>query len=142
VRRSLLFWTTLCAAVVVGLFVIKHRVQSLEEKLTALNAEIISDQNAIQVLEAEWAYLNQPARLEELSRRLLGMDAPRPEQTRLLEDFLKEVAPRPEAPAEAGATEVAAAPTPGRRPERKTMPAPVQDEDWLTPIMAKLKKTQ
>ena len=141
-RRSLLFWTTLCAAVVFGLFVIKHRVQSLEEKLTTLNAEIISDQNAIQVLEAEWAYLNQPARLEELSRRLLGMDAPRPEQTRLLREFLNDVAPPPETPADAGATEVADAPTPKRRPERRTLTTPVQDEDWLTPIMAKLKKTQ
>ena len=141
-RRSLLFWTALCTAVVVGLFVIKHRVQSLEEKLTTLNAEIISDQNAIQVLEAEWAYLNQPARLEELSRRLLGMDAPRPEQTRLLKEFLKDVAPAVETPADTGATEVADAPTPKRRPERRTLPAPVQDVDWLTPIMAKLKKTQ
>ena len=141
-RRSLLFWTALCSVVVVGLFVIKHRVQSLEEKLTTLNAEIISDQNAIQVLEAEWAYLNQPARLEELSRRLLGMDAPRPEQTRLLEDFLKDVAPPAGTPADAGATEVADAPTPKRRPERRALPAPVPDEDWLTPIMAKLKKPQ
>ena len=72
-RRSTLLWSTLCLAVVIGLFVVKHRVQDLEDRLHALNAEILADRDATQVLEAEWSYLNQPARLEALSRKLLGM---------------------------------------------------------------------
>ena len=80
-RRSTLLWSVLGIAVVVGLFVIKHRVQDLEHRLHALNAEIITDRNATQVLQAEWSYLNQPTRLETLSKRLLGMEVPDAEQT-------------------------------------------------------------
>ena len=75
-RRSTLLWSVLAFAVVIGLFAVKHRVQTLEDSLHALNAEIIADRDAIQVMQAEWSYLNQPARLEALSKRLLGMDAP------------------------------------------------------------------
>ena len=80
-RRSTVLWSVLCIAVVIKLFVVKHRVQDLEDRLRALNAEILSDRDATQVLEAEWSYLNQPARLESLSRKLLGMEPPSAGQT-------------------------------------------------------------
>ena len=41
-RQSTLLWSVLGLAVVIGLFVVKHRVQDLEDRLHALNAEIIS----------------------------------------------------------------------------------------------------
>ena len=87
VRRTTLLWSLLSVAVVVGLFVIKHRVQDLENQLHALNAEILADRDATQVLEAEWSYLNQPARLEALSRKLLGMKPPTADQTVTMEEF-------------------------------------------------------
>ncbi|MBT5648081.1 MAG: energy transducer TonB, partial [Rhodospirillaceae bacterium] len=69
-RRSTLLWSALAISVVIGLFAVKHRVQTLEDRLHALNTDIITDRDAIQVMEAEWSYLNQPARLEALSKRL------------------------------------------------------------------------
>ena len=39
-RRSTLLWSVLCISVVIGLFVMKHRVQDLEDRLQALNAKI------------------------------------------------------------------------------------------------------
>ena len=87
VRRTTLLWSLLSVAVVVGLFIIKHRVQDLEDQLHALNAEILADRDATQVLEAEWSYLNQPARLEALSRKLLGMKPPTADQTVTMEEF-------------------------------------------------------
>ncbi|CAN0409851.1 unnamed protein product, partial [Discosporangium mesarthrocarpum] len=92
-RRSTLLWSVLAISVVIGLFVVKHRVQTLEDRLHALNAEIITDRDAIQVMQAEWSYLNQPARLEALSKRLLGMDAPSSTQTVSMQELLDQSAP-------------------------------------------------
>ena len=139
-RRSTLFWSVLCLAVVIGLFVVKHRVQDLEDRLHTLNAEILSDRDATQVLEAEWSYLNQPARLESLSRKLLGMEPPSADQTLTLDEFRLQVTP----PAEEG-TEIADV-TPAEK--RKPVPAPKvspgkpDTDDWLKPILAKMKKEQ
>lgn len=172
-RRSLFFWTVLCATVVVGVFVIKHRVQALEDRLRGLNAEIISDQNSIRVLDAEWSFLNQPARLEQLSRKLLDMESPQPGQTMTMADFLQREdalkgdkdgadkkagkntrdrnkdaeknreAPHRSAPAPRAA-QVAerAAPVPVPLPAPPPPPARHDDEDWLKPILAKLKRPQ
>ena len=126
-RRSTLLWSVLGIAVVIGLFVVKHRVQDLEDRLHALNAEIITDRDAIQVLQAEWSYLNQPARLEALGKRLLGLETPVVAQTVSMQELLHQAA-----------TEE----TPDTRIAKKSAPAPDQSDDWLTPILAKLKKTQ
>lgn len=73
IRRSTIIWTVLLVAVATGLYVLKNRVQDLEDRLQRLDREIVAEQETIHVLKAEWAYLNQPARLEDLARRHLGM---------------------------------------------------------------------
>lgn len=62
-------------AVVAGgvLFGIAFEVSALEERLTVLNKQITQDRDTIHVLRAEWSYLNQPERLEDLSRRYLEL---------------------------------------------------------------------
>ena len=40
----------------------KYDVQALERELTQLDAKILRHQEAIHVLKAEWAFLNEPAR--------------------------------------------------------------------------------
>jgi hypothetical protein len=161
-RRSTLIWAVLCTAAVIGLFVIKHEVQVLEERLQAYNAEIISDQEAMQVLQAEWAYLNQPSRLEALSTRLLGMEPPASGQTLTFGEFMDRVkaeedaearqasakkgAPaRPSAPDAVAVRAVSEKPSarPAQTPVKALTPAPQEeDADWLKPILAKLKQTQ
>jgi hypothetical protein len=143
-RRSTLLWSVLCIAVVIGLFVVKHRVQDLEDRLHALNAEILSDRDATQVLEAEWSYLNQPARLEALSRKLLGMEPPTAEQTLTLDEFRLQTAP-----AEQEGTAIADI-LPMKKPVAKAAPTTSpkipkgkpDTNDWLKPILAKMKKEQ
>ena len=126
-RRSTLLWSVLAISVVIGLFVVKHRVQALEDRLHALNAEIITDRNAVEVMQAEWSHLNQPARLEALSKRLLGMAAPDSAQIVSMQEFLNHSTTKP---------------VPIQKPlPPKAMPVP-EDNDWLKPILAKLKKTQ
>lgn len=145
-RRSTLLWSVLAISVVIGLFVVKHRVQTLEDRLHALNAEIITDRDAIQVMQAEWSYLNQPARLEALSKRLLGMDAPVAAQTVSMQELLEKSAP--EQNDQAVLTEFitkkkpAAKPAPVRKRTPVLTPPTSDDEDWLKPILAKLKKSQ
>lgn len=55
------------------LFAVSFEVSALDERLIVLNEEITRDREAIHVLRAEWAYLNQPERLEGLSRRYLDL---------------------------------------------------------------------
>lgn len=145
-RRSTLLWSVLAISVVIGLFVVKHRVQTLEDKLHALNAEIITDRDAIQVMQAEWSYLNQPARLEALSKRLLGMDAPAATQTVSMQELLEQSAPEQPDAALPTAITLKKKPVAKPAPARKQAPAPAppasDSEDWLKPILAKLKKSQ
>jgi hypothetical protein len=73
IRLGAILWLSFAVVAGVGLFQVKYEVQALEEKLTSLHRQILSDQKAIHVLRAEWSYLNEPARLTELSRRHLDM---------------------------------------------------------------------
>lgn len=129
-RRSTLIWTVLGVTVVVGLFVVKHEVHELENRLQALNAEIISDRDAVQVLQAEWAYLNQPSRLEALGTRLLGMESPSAGQTLSLADFLDRNAEPPAGSTQTEGTLVAARkPAPPAAPAAAPAPARVPAQE-------------
>lgn len=74
----------LAGALGVGLFFIKHRVKEQEARLSELNREIQSGQEAIHVLKAEWSYLNDPARLRQLSEKYLDMKVMGPSQVTTL----------------------------------------------------------
>jgi hypothetical protein len=63
----------LAAGAGAALFHISFDVSALDDRLTALNRGIVADQEALHVLRAEWAFLNQPARIEELSQRYLDL---------------------------------------------------------------------
>ncbi|WP_188259139.1 cell division protein FtsL [Azospirillum tabaci] len=71
--KSALFWGGLIAAAGFVLFETSYEVQELEEKLGSLNRKIMVEQEAIQVLKAEWSFLNDPTRLETLSREHLAL---------------------------------------------------------------------
>lgn len=138
-RRGTLIWSVLGVAVVVGLFAVKSRVQSLEESLQHLNARIIADREAIQVQEAEWSFLNRPARLETLGRGMLGLEPVAAGQRVTIEEFANR-----NATTENGTLHLADsadAPPANARPKVKPAPPP-EPEDWLKPILAKLKRAQ
>jgi hypothetical protein len=50
-----------------------HRVKAQEQQIAALKTQIAREAEAIRVLKAEWSYLNQPERLQALSRRHLAL---------------------------------------------------------------------
>lgn len=79
-RLPTILWIALVAAMGAGLFVMKYSVKDLEDRLNRINREIVTDQEAIHVLKAEWAHLNRPDRLDELARRYLELEPVRASQ--------------------------------------------------------------
>lgn len=75
-RPAQLVWIPLVVGVGVSMFLLKYKVQALEDELVAKQAQVVRDRGAIRVLEAEWTYLNDPERLRELSAQYLGFGAP------------------------------------------------------------------
>lgn len=75
-RAAGLMWLPLVIGVGVSMFLLKYKVQDLENELVAKQAQIMRDRSAIRVLEAEWTYLNDPERLRELSTAYLGFAPP------------------------------------------------------------------
>ena len=73
IGRGTLLWLTLAIVAGAGLFHVSYRVQSLEEELTQVNHDILSEQETLHLLRAEWSYLNEPTRLAELTRRHLAL---------------------------------------------------------------------
>lgn len=133
-KRFVIFcWLVAGSVTALILFQIKAEVQTLEQEIDQAQRRILSDQEAVHILEAEWSYLNSPARLAALAERHLGMapipaerivgfnDLPLPEAPEGEEDMRPEDGELPSAPtlvkAPAGpATAVPAATAGGLQP--------------------------
>ncbi len=75
------------ASAALFLFHIKQEVREMEEELDLVQRDILRHQEAIQVLEAEWSYLNRPARLAELAVRHLELQPLRARQFVRIDDL-------------------------------------------------------
>ena len=82
------FAIALLLVVSYGLYQLKYSVESLRERATALDRQIVVDEDSIDVLQAEWALLTQPQRLQKLSGRFLDLTPMQPEQIALLPDLI------------------------------------------------------
>lgn len=150
IRRSTLMWTAMAVLVGTGLFLVKHRVQALEDRLAALNHDIAEDREAIHVLNAEWAYLNRPERLEDLGRRLLGYEPAPAAQMARLDDLENRLAAPQDEPKTAKVAAPAETIEAVKRPRRKAKAAPTRqadtararksDMEWIANVMAQLEK--
>ncbi|WP_199698955.1 cell division protein FtsL [Oleomonas cavernae] len=95
------------------LYQVKYEVRLLEQEARQLHQGVAREQQAIQVLSAEWAYLNQPARIQELAERYLDLKPIKAAQIGTVERLpLRPVAP----PAAPGADGLVADATPGAGP--------------------------
>ena len=108
-------------------------VQKAENRLAAIEASAESEAEAVRVLKAEWAYLNSPARLEELAQEFLHMEPAAPgdmmAQPSLLPEVVQEEDVITEIPAPALVQEISLtpeAPAPVR-PAKKPAP-PVRNK--------------
>jgi hypothetical protein len=71
-RISTIFWMILIVAAALGLYVVKYQVQSMQEELAKQENILRDEREALHVLEAEWAYLNKPQRLQQLAEKYLA----------------------------------------------------------------------
>jgi hypothetical protein len=109
--------TIVAVALAIGaaatLYQVKYEVRLLEQEARQLHQGVAREQQAIQVLNAEWAYLNQPARIQELAERYLDLKPIKAAQIGTVERLpLRPVAP----PAAPGADGLVAEATPGTGP--------------------------
>lgn len=71
-KRSITLITLFVLIVVsYGLYNLKYEVEDLQDHANGLRAQMEEDRRAIKVLEAEWAYLSRPDRLQKLSQKFL-----------------------------------------------------------------------
>ncbi len=126
IRRSTLLWLIAAILIGCGLYQLKYEVQAKEERLARLNRQIQQEQEAIHVLNAEWAFLNRPDRLADLANRHLELSQVAPAQfgkvAAIPEKSLVPVAVEAEAPAAAPVLKVAN--TAPAKPAAKPAPAP------------------
>lgn len=94
-RKSTFFWLLLAALAGGILFHTSQQVTDGRAKLQTLAQNIREEQESIRVLNAEWSYLNRPARLEKLSAQYLTLA---PLTGRQMTD-IKNLTDRPQAPA-------------------------------------------
>lgn len=59
---------------------VSHRVHLEEREIAKIKKEILKAKESIRVLEAEWAYLNNPERLEYIATQYLSLTPPVNEQ--------------------------------------------------------------
>jgi len=111
-RLSTWLYLALIAAVGWGMFQVKYQVAQLDDELARVNRSIDADRDQIRVLGAEWSYLTQLPRLEQLRQRYLTLAPITRAQLGSLDQvpFRAGETPAPAAPA------LAAAPAPARRP--------------------------
>ncbi len=65
---------------ILGLYLMKYDVQSLREDNAMLRHNITAEKQSLEVLEAEWGYLNRPARLQEMAGQHLQSVAMSPQR--------------------------------------------------------------
>lgn len=74
IKYCLVFFTVALTGAM--LMVVSHMVRKEEMKLANISRQIESEREKIRILNAEWAFLNDPARLEALSAKYLNLVPP------------------------------------------------------------------
>ena len=112
-RLTRLLWPLLFAGMVFAVYHLKAQVEEREKELARIQRDIDSEREAIQMLRAEWSYLNQPERLRRLGAARLGLQPVAAKQMSSLERLgprLAEGAPVESAPRHASLPQQAMGP--------------------------------
>ena len=99
-RRTSLILVLMAATVSVSVFVVKHEVQYLDDRMHALDRDIVRTKETIHVLKAEWAHLNQPDRLRRLAGAHLELGPLAAEQIGAADPMLTDLPERGDAESE------------------------------------------
>lgn len=128
IRTGSILCLSLVALSAGALFNVSYQVEDLLRQKSRLTRAIASEHESIRVLQAEWAFLNRPERIEALARKHLAMQPALAEQTLSDSQLAARLAalPAPVPPAPASAPELNApatqSPTLARAVTRPVMP--------------------
>ncbi len=84
-RLSALIWMLVIVAATFILYSVKYEVQSLRAQIAQTAKELEQEREALNVVSAEWEYLNRPERLQALSEKYLATTSTRVEQIAVVE---------------------------------------------------------
>ena len=86
--KNISFITFLVAlAVSYGFYQLQFEVETRQDRVAKLERQIAEDRETIRILQAEWALLNSPSRLQDLTNRFLELAPIDPTQIRTLEEL-------------------------------------------------------
>lgn len=66
-------WLSVVAIAGFATYEVKYQVAQVDDELGRVNRSIDADRDQLRVLSAEWSYLTQPARLDQLRQRHLTL---------------------------------------------------------------------
>lgn len=72
-RLGFLGSVALIVAAAFSLYQVKYRVQAIQSEIAQVKRELDTERESLNVAAAEWAYLNQPQRLQRLAERHLSL---------------------------------------------------------------------
>ncbi len=72
IRLSTILWPVVIGLVAFTLFQVKYKVSKLSGELDSVRSEIVQTESAMEVLKAEWAHLNNPTYITELTEKYLS----------------------------------------------------------------------
>jgi hypothetical protein len=72
-RKSTLVFTLIAIILGIGNYTVKQRVISIEQSLILAQSDLRKTEESLQLLGAEWSYLNEPSRLQMLVETHLGV---------------------------------------------------------------------
>ena len=71
-KFSTVMWMVVIVIASFMLYKVKYQVQALKNEVASTGRELEKEREALHVVNAEWAYLNRPARLQMLASKYLA----------------------------------------------------------------------
>lgn len=69
IKLNNIAWLVLIATAAYGLYMVKYRVLNVQREIANIKKELEQEQENLHVIEAEWAYLTRPDRLQALAQK-------------------------------------------------------------------------
>ena len=120
IRPATLISFALALGLGFGLFKVKYAVQGVEQQLVAIEDQIVTDRNAIHILNAEWSQETQPDKLGAMAERHLALAPIKPANLGTYDTLPLRDAPQQTTPA---ATDAPAAVASAAGPRQPTLVA-------------------
>lgn len=87
IRALNLAMLALTVTICFGLYRVTHAAQERAQDLRAIEGEITEEARAIDVLKAEWTHLAQPAKVQAMATRYLGLQPMKATQIAYVSDI-------------------------------------------------------